>query len=86
MSIGRYNFFQKNLAFFFRICYDTFCSIPNGQSAGVSELADEVDSKSISGNRVRVQVPPPAFKTPKILGVFYFLSYAKPNGQSSDSL
>lgn len=25
------------------------------------ELADEVDSKSISGNGVRVQVPPPAF-------------------------
>ncbi len=28
---------------------------------GVSELADEVDSKSISGNGVWVQVPPPAF-------------------------
>ena len=28
--------------------------------AGVLELADEVDSKSIDGNIVRVQVPPPA--------------------------
>lgn len=31
------------------------------KEAGVSELADEVDSKSISGNGVRVQVPPSAF-------------------------
>ena len=28
--------------------------------AGVLELADEVDSKSIGSNTVRVQVPPPA--------------------------
>ena len=28
--------------------------------AGVLELADEVDSKSIDGDIVRVQVPPPA--------------------------
>ena len=28
--------------------------------AGVSELADEADSKSVDGNIVRVQVPPPA--------------------------
>ena len=27
--------------------------------AGVSELADEADSKSVAGNRVRVQAPPP---------------------------
>lgn len=32
------------------------------KKAGVSELADEVDSKSISGNGVRVQVPPPALE------------------------
>ena len=29
--------------------------------AGVSELADEADSKSVGGNAVRVQVPPPAY-------------------------
>ena len=28
--------------------------------AGMSELADEADSKSVGGNVVRVQVPPPA--------------------------
>ncbi len=28
--------------------------------AGMSELADEADSKSVDGNIVRVQVPPPA--------------------------
>lgn len=28
--------------------------------AGVLELADEVDSKSIASDGVRVQVPPPA--------------------------
>lgn len=30
--------------------------------AGVLELADEVDSKSIASNGVRVQVPPPALE------------------------
>ena len=30
------------------------------QHAGVSELADEADSKSVGGNIVRVQVPQPA--------------------------
>ena len=29
--------------------------------AGVSELADETDSKSVVSNGVRVRVPPPAF-------------------------
>ncbi len=29
-------------------------------NAGVLELADEVDSKSIASDGVRVQVPPPA--------------------------
>lgn len=32
----------------------------NKYYAGVLELADEVDSKSIGSNTVRVQVPPPA--------------------------
>ena len=30
--------------------------------AGMSELADEADSKSVGGTIVRVQVPPPALK------------------------
>lgn len=30
------------------------------KKAGVSESADEADSKSVDGNIVRVQVPPPA--------------------------
>ena len=30
--------------------------------AGVLELADEVDSKSIASDGVRVQIPPPAPK------------------------
>ncbi len=32
----------------------------NKSNAGVLELADEVDSKSIDSDIVRVQVPPPA--------------------------
>ena len=43
--------------------------------AGVLELADEVDSKSIDGDIVRVQVPPPAPK-----------SQIKPNGLVWDFL
>ena len=35
-------------------------NITNVASAGLSELADEADSKSVGGNIVRVQVPPPA--------------------------
>lgn len=35
--------------------------------AGMSELADEADSKSVGGNIVRVQVPQPAFLTNFIL-------------------
>ena len=35
--------------------------------AGVSELADEADSKSVVGNYVRVQVPPPAVKKQSLL-------------------
>ena len=47
--------------------------------AGVLELADEVDSKSIDGDIVRVQVPPPAPKyRDKPFGVgsiFLFLKF-----------
>ena len=33
--------------------------------AGMSELADEADSKSVDGNIVWVQVPLPAYKRPQ---------------------
>ncbi len=42
------------LAFFPFMLYN------NLSNAGVLELADEVDSKSIASDGVRVQVPPPA--------------------------
>ena len=57
-----------------KICLQTICvkrtfmlkSIPLISifdiRAGLSELADEADSKSVDGNIVRVQVPPPASK------------------------
>lgn len=50
--------------------------------AGVLELADEVDSKSIGSNTVRVQVPPPApnSKNPNPVPIgtgFGFLTYLK---------
>ena len=39
-------------------------------------MADEADSKSVVGNNVRVQVPPPALKNPKCSSIwdlsFYF--------------
>ena len=44
--------------------------------AGVSELADEADSKSVDGNIVRVQVPPPAgtrFSILRNAGPFLFV-------------
>ena len=37
-----------------------YVNITNVVSAGLSELADEADSKSVGGNIVRVQVPQPA--------------------------
>ena len=43
--------------------------------AGMSELADEADSKSVDGNIVWVQVPPPALKkTGKQLFTCFFVS------------
>ena len=42
-------------------------NITDVASAGLSELADEADSKSVGGNIVRVQVPLPA------LFVFYLI-------------
>ena len=45
--------------------------------AGMSELADEADSKSVDGNIVWVQVPLPAYKRPQVSNrkseVFLFL-------------
>lgn len=42
--------------------------------AGVLELADEVDSKSIGSNTVRVQVPPPAPRRDKLcLSRFFYV-------------
>lgn len=43
--------------------------------AGVSELADEADSKSVDGNIVRVQVPPPALKKLLIRGALFLSLY-----------
>lgn len=39
-----------------------YVNITNVVSAGLSELADEADSKSVGGNIVRVQVPQPALR------------------------
>lgn len=41
--------------------------------AGVSELADEADSKSVVGNNVWVQVPSPAVKNPSFKKTRIFL-------------
>ena len=46
--------------------------------AGVLELADEVDSKSIPGNGVRVQVPPAAPENDRRCRLSFFIYiYAK---------
>ena len=44
-------------------------------NAGVLELADEVDSKSIGGDTVRVRPPPPAPKKEKTHSVFSFFRF-----------
>ena len=40
------------------------------QKAGVSELADEADSKSVGGNTVWVQVPSPA-----LLSILFYVKF-----------
>ena len=55
------------LAFFLNLYYTV--QVP----AGVLELVDEVDSKSIGGNTVRVQVPQPAdLKALENIGFFLY--------------
>ena len=48
-------FCEKHLIFFFCLCI-----ISRQYFAGVMELADVTDSKSVGGNTVRVRPPPPA--------------------------
>ena len=44
--------------------------------AGVMELADVTDSKSVDGDIVWVRVPPPAPKNPaRKCGIFYFFTF-----------
>ena len=54
------NKLQVSLDILIWMCYNTNVRIFRTVSAGVLELADEVDSKSIASDGVRVQVPPPA--------------------------
>lgn len=53
--------------------------------AGMSELADEADSKSVDGNIVWVQVPLPAYKRPQVSNrkseVFLFAAHRFLNQQ-----
>ena len=61
------NFLPKkfcfSIAFFRSILYNNLCSPLNGgHCAGVLELVDEVDSKSIASDGVRVRFPPPVPK------------------------
>ena len=59
--------------------------------AGMSELADEADSKSVDGNIVLVQVPLPAYKRPQVSSrkseVFLFAAhrFLKPTEDASRS-
>lgn len=55
--------FRFSIAFFRRILYNNQCSPrKGGHCAGVLELVDEVDSKSIASDGVRVRFPPPVPK------------------------
>ena len=52
--------FRFSIAFFRSILYNNQCSPrKGGHCAGVLELVDEVDSKSIASDGVRVRFPPP---------------------------
>ena len=52
--------FRFSIAFFRFILYNNLCSpLTGGHCAGVLELVDEVDSKSIASDGVRVRFPPP---------------------------
>ena len=52
--------FRFSIAFFRFILYNSQCSpSTGGHCAGVLELVDEVDSKSIASDGVRVRFPPP---------------------------
>lgn len=64
--------FLFSIAFFRCILYNTFCSPPiGGRCAGVLELVDEVDSKSIASDGVRVRFPPPVPEEPAQNIVFW---------------
>ena len=52
--------------------------------AGMSELADEADSKSVDGNIVWVQVPLPAYKRPQVF-LFAAHRFLKPTEDASRS-
>ena len=57
--------FRFSIAFFRRILYNNQCSPrKGGHCAGVLELVDEVDSKSIASDGVRVRFPPPVPEEP----------------------
>ena len=60
---------QKTIAFFVFLWYHNLRWV----YAGVLELADEVDSKSIGSNTVRVRPPPPAPIKKLHRQLFYFL-------------
>ena len=57
--------FRFSIAFFRSILYNNQCSPrKGGHCAGVLELVDEVDSKSIASDGVRVRFPPPVPRNP----------------------
>lgn len=61
------------------------CAIIICVDAGVSELADETDSKSVTGNRVWVQVPRPAVLEPLFMR-FLGLGITKGSQEGSQDL
>ena len=70
--------FRFSIAFFRSILYNNQCSPrKGGHCAGVLELVDEVDSKSIASDGVRVRFPPPVPQEPArnvvFLGGFFLI-------------